>query len=529
MRLWSPSSGFTHDSVCQIVVPKPFRTQVLCLAHDHCMSGHLGVRKTYNRILRFFFWPGLKSDVVKYCQSCHTCQVSGKPNQVVSAAPLRPIPVVGEPFSHVIVDCVGPLPRTKSGNIYILTIMCASTRFPEAIPLRSLKTRAIVKALVKFFSTFGLPKSIQSDQGSNFMSKVFAQVMSELNIKHHASSAYHPESQGALERFHQTLKSMLCKFCTESNREWDEGLPLLLFAIRETPQESLGFSPADLVFGHTVRGPLRLLREKWLSDNSNPEQNMLDYVSSFRERLHHACDLARNSMKVAQSNMKIRYDKKAVVRTFQPGDQVLVLLPIVGAALRSKFSGLYVIDRKLSETDYVLQTPDRRKKTRVCHINMLKPYIDRDKSTAAPITALSAAQPPYHPSVDGLNEKHSSTSCARLQNSEVLMNLEVYLAHLSSPARSDICNLIHRYSRLFQDIPSQTKVLEHDIDVEDHKPIKQHAYRVNPTKRAMMEKEMQNSNQRLMRWSLLLQDFNIEVHHKKGNENVLADALSRAL
>lgn len=65
--------------------------------------------------------------------------------------------------------------------------------------------------------------------------------MTELKIKHKKSSPYHPESQGALERFHQTLKSMLRKFCLESNRDWDEGLPLLLFAIRETPQESLGF------------------------------------------------------------------------------------------------------------------------------------------------------------------------------------------------------------------------------------------------------------------------------------------------
>uniref|UniRef100_A0A3Q3SYM0 Gypsy retrotransposon integrase-like protein 1 n=1 Tax=Mastacembelus armatus TaxID=205130 RepID=A0A3Q3SYM0_9TELE len=376
MRRWTPSSGCVHDSVGQIVVPRPFRPQILTLAHDHNMAGHLGIRKTYNRILRYFFWPGLKSDVVKFCRSCHTCQVSGKPNQLIPVAPLRPIPVAGEPFEHVIIDCVGPLPKTKSGNQYILTIMCAATHYPEAVPLRSLKARAIVRALVKFFSTFGLPKHIQSDQGSNFMSKIFAQVMSELKIKHQTSSAYHPESQGALERFHQTLKNMIRKFCTESNREWDEGLPLLLFAVRETCQESLGFSPADLVFGHTVRGPLRLLCETWLSDKPSPEMNLLDYVSSFKERLHHACDVAHESLSKAQSKMKDHYDKKSVTRIFQPGDRVLVLLPIVGSRLQAKFSGPYVVNRKLSETDYVIQTPDRKKTSRVCHINMLKKYVD---------------------------------------------------------------------------------------------------------------------------------------------------------
>ena len=85
-----------------------------------------------------FYWPGLKTDVIEYCRNCHTCQIVGKPNQNISAAPPQPIPAVGEPFSRVIVDCVGPLPRTRSGNRFILTIMCASTRFPEAIPLRNI-------------------------------------------------------------------------------------------------------------------------------------------------------------------------------------------------------------------------------------------------------------------------------------------------------------------------------------------------------------------------------------------------------
>jgi transposase InsO family protein len=111
--------------------------------------------------------------------------------------------------SRVIIDCVGPLPKTKSGSQYLLTIMCASTRFPEAIPLRNIKAKTIVKALVKFFIFVGSPKSVQSDQGSNFMSGNFQQVMHELGITQCRSSAYHPESQCALERFHQTLKNMI--------------------------------------------------------------------------------------------------------------------------------------------------------------------------------------------------------------------------------------------------------------------------------------------------------------------------------
>ena len=101
----------------------------------------------------------------------------------------------------------------RSGNQYLLTIMCTSTRFPEAIPLRNIKAKTIVKALTKFFSFVGAPKAIQSDQGSNFMSGLFQQVMHEMDIRQYKSSAYHPQSQGALERFHQTLKTMMKTYC----------------------------------------------------------------------------------------------------------------------------------------------------------------------------------------------------------------------------------------------------------------------------------------------------------------------------
>ena len=115
MRKWN-AHGKENEwgSVHQVVLPTRFRQQVLSLAHDFAWSGHLGITKTYERVLRHFFWPGLKADVVKYCKTCHVCQLTGKPNQTIPRAPLYPIPVVGEPFERVIKDCVGPLPKTKS-------------------------------------------------------------------------------------------------------------------------------------------------------------------------------------------------------------------------------------------------------------------------------------------------------------------------------------------------------------------------------------------------------------------------------
>ena len=160
--------------------------------------------------------------------------------------------------------------------------MCASTRFPEAISLRNIKTKTIVKALVKFFTFVGLPRSVQSDQGSNLMSGIFQQVMNELGIKQYKSSAYHPESQDALERFYQTLKDMIRSYCFDTEKDWDEGIHLLLFAVGKSVKESLGFSPFELVFGHTVRRPLKLLKEKFPSDDES-SLNLLQYVSNFKK------------------------------------------------------------------------------------------------------------------------------------------------------------------------------------------------------------------------------------------------------
>ena len=168
MRRWvgdASEEDADWSATYQVVVPMAYRSQVLSLAHDHPWSGHMGVTKTYNRVLRHFFWPGLKSDVVRHCNTCHVCQVTGKPNQVITPAPLCPFPVMGQPFEKVIIDCVGPLPKSKSGNQFLLTVMCASTRFPEAIPLRRITAPVITKALVKFFTVLvclGLSSQIRA-------------------------------------------------------------------------------------------------------------------------------------------------------------------------------------------------------------------------------------------------------------------------------------------------------------------------------------------------------------------------------
>ena len=104
----------------QIVLPQKYRHDVLSLAHEAPMAGHLGMKKTYCKVLNHYYWPGVHRDVKKLIRCCHVCQMVGKPNQKPPVAPLKPIPALREPFSHVLIDCVGPLPKSKSGNQYIL-------------------------------------------------------------------------------------------------------------------------------------------------------------------------------------------------------------------------------------------------------------------------------------------------------------------------------------------------------------------------------------------------------------------------
>ena len=143
----------------QIIFLSVFREGVLREAHDNLLSGHLGIRKTLDRVSQNFFWPSLKKDVTKYVKTCSVCQGTGKPNQVIPKASLHPIASLGEPFSEVVVDVVGPLPKSKSGHVYILTIIDCVSLYPEAIPIRNFSSKLVVRELIKFFYPFWFTKS----------------------------------------------------------------------------------------------------------------------------------------------------------------------------------------------------------------------------------------------------------------------------------------------------------------------------------------------------------------------------------
>ncbi len=301
--------------------------------------------------------------------------------------------------------------------------------------------------LVTFFSRFGLPKQVQHDRGTNFVSGVFQEVMVELGISQAVSLAYYPQSQGALERSHQTLKTMLKTYSIQFSGDWDIAVPFVLFAVRDSVNESTGFSPFELVFGQEVRDPLKPLKDQLLQPQ--PGEPVLWDISEFKDRLWAACQVARDNLEEVQRHMKTNCDKKAVERSFGVGDQVLALVPQRASGLSSSFSGPYTVVKKVGDKNYVISTPEGRRKNRLCHINLLKKYQGRSQEQSVACVIMGQVL-----EESGIGEAESVGF--HLGNTEALKVLDRDLAHSPAQGQSGVKALIAEFFSLFQDVPGCT-------------------------------------------------------------------------
>ena len=372
-RKWRPHGSAEGDlRTCkQLVLPQQCRQQVLRLAHDVPMAGHMGIARTKERILQRYYWPGIFTEVANYCRSCEVCQKNDPKHP--PRAKIVSMPWIEQPFKRIAMDVVGPLSRTLRGNRYILTICDYATRYPEAVAMPSVEATRIARELVNLFSHVGVPDEILTDQGTNFMSSLLEEIYRLLHIKRIRTTPYHPQTDGVVERFNGTLKSMLRKFVSRSQKDWDEYLPYLLFAYREVPQETTGFSPFDLLYGRHVRGPLDVLREDW-TGNRDFAVPVATYVIEMREWLVEMSQLVAKHSASGQQKQKQYYDRSAKCRSFEVGDQVLVLLPTTANKLKLRWTGPYKISKKVSPVDYEVEIPGRRHEKKVYHVNLMKKW-----------------------------------------------------------------------------------------------------------------------------------------------------------
>lgn len=334
----------TSKTFTQLVVPKKFREIVTKLAHESIMSGHLATSRTTSRILSEFYWPGIQSDVKRFCRSCDICQRTIQKGKV-SKYPLQKMPLIDVPFKRVAVDIVGPIqPVTDKGNRYILTLVDFATRYPEAIPMPSIETERVAEALIDIFSRVGVPVEMLSDMGSQFTSSIMREVSRLLSLNQLTTTPYHPMTNGMVERFNGTLKQMLKRMCADRPRDWDKYINPVLFAYREVPQESLRFSPFDLVYGRHVRGPMGILKELWTKEIDDPQvKSTYQYVLDLRERLETTAELARENLEKASQRQAKFFNKSTRAKNMKVGDKVLVLQPTDSNKLLMQWKGPFSV------------------------------------------------------------------------------------------------------------------------------------------------------------------------------------------
>ena len=234
------------------VVPASMRRPVFDIIHN---LSHPGVNASVKMVSAKFVWHGLAKQVRSWAKNCLACQRAKVHHHVRS--PLGTFKVPENRFSHVHVDLVGPLPPSQE-HTHIFTIVDRFTRWPEAIPLIKTDAESCAKAFIfNWVSRFGVPGHITSDRGPQFVSKLWSAMAELLGIQLHPTTAYHPQANGLVERFHRSLKASLRARLTSAN--WVNELPWVLLGLRSAPKDDLGVSAAEMVYGTPLTIPGELI------------------------------------------------------------------------------------------------------------------------------------------------------------------------------------------------------------------------------------------------------------------------------
>nr|KAG5702720.1 hypothetical protein BaRGS_013357 [Batillaria attramentaria] len=451
----------------QIVVPTSLRQGVLRLSHDVPMAGHLGVKKTQDRLWNSFYWPGMGSDIRRYVASCEACQRT-LPRGKIPKVPLGRMPLIDEPFRRIAVDLVGPLVLSDRKNRYILCVVDYATRYPEAVALPSIEAERVAEALVEIWSRVGVPREVLSDRGSQFVSDMMQQTHALLSIKGKTTTPYHAQCNGLVERFNGTLKSMLRRLCSERPRDWDRYLPALLFAYREVPQESLGFSPFELLYGRTVRGPLTLLKELWTKEQNEEVRTTAEYVVDLRHRLEETCKMAQENLAQASRRYAKHFDRRAVSRKFPVGSKVLLLLPVRDNKLEMAWQGPYEVLERVGECDYRLNVNGKKK---LYHANLLKQWVERESAPDIVSTSRVAVVIEEGPLTEGETDSFPADLPVPALGAEETPDDVQIDPELSEDQKCEVLRVCRRHQASLTDLPGKTELEEFGITLLDSRPV----------------------------------------------------------
>jgi len=280
--------------------------EILERLHDDLFSGHLGFKKNLQKIQERYFWTNMASDILIHCNSCLACAGRKVPNRYFRA-PKTPIRV-SEPFEIIAMDFLGPLHVTYSGNKYVLVFCECLTKWPEAFALPDMKDETVAKVFVEqIVCRFGAPRKLLSDKATNFTSGIIKEVCRLCNTTKIQTSAYHPQSDGLVERFYRTVTEMIAMYVSSNQRDWDTFIPFVIFAYRTSMNESTKFDPFYLVYGRKAHLPIDSALNSKIETKYMDEE---DYSTMIQSRLTDAWKTAKTNIEKAQLNQKRNYDKK---------------------------------------------------------------------------------------------------------------------------------------------------------------------------------------------------------------------------
>ncbi|KAG7485602.1 hypothetical protein JOB18_014053 [Solea senegalensis] len=264
---------------------------------------------------------------------------------------------------------------------------------------------------------------------------------------------------------------MIRKFVHEDSRNWDKWLDPLLFAVREVPQASTGFSPFELLFGRKPRGVLDLVKENWEAGPST-SKNEVQHVLDLRAKLHSLGQLSRQNLLQAQERQQRLYNRGAKLRQFSPGDKVLLLLPSSSSKLLAKWQGPFVVTRRVGDVDYEVVRSDRGGATQIYHLNLLKAW--REVASVSLATTV-IERDELGPEVTKLN-----------RSTPVPVD-----DHLSPGQRADVASLQRQFADVFSPLPGRTNLIHHHIETSPGVTVRSRPYRLPEHKRKTVQAELQ--------------------------------------
>ena len=343
----------------RVVIPDDIdcKNKILRELHSVPYSGHPGVQRTLARVRKGFYWKGQTEDVRIFVESCPVCQIE-KSDHTLTRGQLQNTEIPKEKWQQVSIDFITNLPETSSGVDSIMTAIDKATRMTHVIPCSKTVTAAETARLYWRYvaKLYGIPRCIYTDRGTQFTSRLWRELWEIMGTQLRYSTAYHPQTQGVVERMNAVIGQMLRCTIHEINegREWDLLLPTIELAINSLPNRSTGYSPFYLNYGFHPTVPAELIKGN--------EEIRQKTIANFIGRMHRSWQVGRKRLHQAIEQQAKWYDARHKPVSCREGN--LVLLSIANlqvrgtlAKLKRKFAGPFRIIECIGSQSYRLDLP----------------------------------------------------------------------------------------------------------------------------------------------------------------------------